>query len=311
MQGSIKLKRSLPHWRIHSIPANSKLLLGITMKKFTSFLGGTLIAVSSLLTFNLHAESASDGQIYQLLDKSGTTRMIEGLPLQMQAMGQQIGLTAKDPKEHQDFMSLFVGTINTDQMMRQMLDSVKSNMSSDDIQGVLDWLNSDVGERIVSAELKSAEPEFQQALMLYIAELQTSHPSNERKKVIMDFVEKSNMVDQGMNMVANMMKNMFAAVKANEPDNKELAANLDNQLAFMVDSMRPAFEQQMVLTSYYLYQDISNEDIAKYSQFFEQPTGQKYLTVMYEALSDTMSTWGTSMITELMAQHDKLEANAE
>ncbi|GLX82860.1 DUF2059 domain-containing protein [Thalassotalea eurytherma] len=281
------------------------------MKKFTSFMSGCLVVIASVLTLSVYAETADNSQIYQLLDRSGTTRAIEGLPIQMQALGQQLALTAKNPQEHQEFMTLFIDSLDTDRMLQQMLENIGNNMSSEDIEGVLQWLHTDIGERIVNAELKSTEPEFQQNFMLFMAELQSSPPSDERKVAIMEFVEASGMVDQGMNLITGMVKNMFSVIKTKNSEDEELTKNLDDQLALMTKSMRPAFEQQMVLSSYYLYQDISNEDLATYMTFFEQPAGEKYLATMYDALGEALNTWGREMISQVVAQHDKTAENAE
>ncbi|QOL26658.1 DUF2059 domain-containing protein [Thalassotalea sp. LPB0316] len=281
------------------------------MKKLTSFIGATLVALSSVVTFTTSAQGVSDSQVYQLLDKSGSTRAIESIPMQMQAMGQQLSLTAKDQQEHQEFMELLVNSMNTDEMLSQMLASIKKSMTSEDIEDVLAWLNSDIGERVVTAELKSAEPEFQQEFMMYAAQLQSTPPSQARKQVIMDLVEKSQMVDQGMNLITGIIKNMFDAVKSKTPEDQELASTLDSQLDMMTRSLRPAIEQQMILTSYYIYQDISNEDIATYTSFFEQPTGKKYITSMYDAVGVAMSSWGTNLMTDIVAKYDQDSESTE
>lgn len=244
-------------------------------------------------------QAVSDAQVYQLLDKSGVTRTIEGLPMQMQAIGQQMALTAKDPSEHQKFMAVFSSSVNTDQMLQEMRDSIKSNVSNDEIANILTWLDSELATRIVQAELQSAQPDFQQNLMRYLAELQTNPPSPERTKAIINYVESADVVEQSMNMIMGMVEVMFEGLKANQPENTELAANLDNQIEQMAKAMKPGLEQQMILTSYFIYQNISDEDLSKYSEFYQQPVGKKYLSLLVNAMTQAMGNWGKSLINEI------------
>ncbi|MBA6352954.1 hypothetical protein [Colwellia sp. BRX9-1] len=269
------------------------------MKKFTTFIARCIILVSTIITTSYANDQITDKQIYQLMDKSGITQSIEGLPLQLQAMGQQMALTAKNPVEHEKFMQVFVSSLNPDVMLNKMTENIRKNVSLAELQPILKWLDSDLASRVVSAELQSTDPKFQQNLMLYMAELQSSPPSPDRTKVIIHYVESSEIVEQGMNLMMAMLENMFEALKITQPENVELATQLDAQLEQMAVNIKPSMEQQMVLTSYFIYRDISNEDLNEYSNFYKQATGKKYLSLMVGAIGDGMNDWGTSLIHQI------------
>ena len=269
------------------------------MKKFTTFIGRCIVLASLIITTSYASNQISDAQVYQLMDKSGVTKSIEGLPQQLQAMGQQMALTAKNPAEHQKFMEVFVSSLNPDVMLNQMSEHIKKNVSYDELQLILTWLDSDLASRVVNAELQSSDPKFQQNLMHYIAELQTTPPSPERTKVIINYVESAEVVEQSINMIMAMLENMFEAFKVTQPENVELAGQLDVQLEQMAANIKPAMEQQMILTSYFIYRDISNKDLNQYSSFYKQDTGKKYLSLMIGAIGDGMSDWGASLIHQI------------
>jgi len=269
------------------------------MKKVTKFIGRCIILASLIITTSYANNQVSDAQIYQLMDKSGTTKIIEGLPLQIQAMGQQMALTNKDPVEHKNFMQVFTSSLNPDVMLRQMLEHIKKNVSPQELQHILTWLDSDLASRLIKAELQSADPKFQQNLMHYIADLQTTPPAPARTKAILNYVESSQVVEQSLKMIMSMLNNMFAALKATQPENEELAATLDAQIEQMAVSMKPVMEQQMILTSYFIYRDISEEDLTQYSNFYKQETGKKYLSLMVGAIGDGMSEWGASLVKKI------------
>jgi len=269
------------------------------MRKVTTFIGRCIVLASLIITTSYANNQISDAQVYQLMDKSGVTKSIEGLPQQLQAIGQQMALTAKDSAEHQKFMKVFVASLNPDVMLRQMSDHIKKNVSYDELQLILTWLDSDLASRVVNAELQSSDPKFQQNLMHYMAELQATPPSPERTKVIINYVESSEIVDQSINMIMAMLENMFEAFKVTEPENVELAKQLDIQLQQMAANIKPAMEQQMTLTSYFIYRDISNKDLNQYSHFYKQDTGKKYLSLMVGAIGDGMNEWGASLIQQV------------
>ncbi len=282
------------------------------MKKITTFLASAFMLTSLIVTSSFANAQVSDAQIYQLMDKSGTTRMIESLPLQMQGMSQQMALTSKDTAEHQKFSKILTSSMNTDAMLEQMFNYIKANVSPEEMQNILTWLESDLATRVVAAELQSAEPQFQQNLMTFIGQLQATPPTPERTQAIINYVESSEIVEQTLIIVVGMAKNMFAALKASKPDNAEFSATLDAQLVQMETMMRPAFEQQMILTSYYIYRDFSEADITKYSNFYQQDLGKKYLTLLVGAVGEGLNGWGENLIKQIVADKEKEEtAQAE
>ncbi|WP_206484056.1 hypothetical protein [Thalassotalea sp. G2M2-11] len=261
------------------------------------------ILVMSLITFTSHAyNKVSDEQVYTLMDKSGITRSIQGLPMQMNMIGQQMALTAKDPAEHQKFMQIFTSSMDTDGMVQKMLVHIQNNVSASEMESILAWLDSDLATRIVKAELQSTEPEFQQNFMRFMADMQSNPPAQARTQAIIHYVESSKVAEQAMKMMKGMMKNMFMAIKASKPEDQELAANLDKQLEQMSASLQPVLKQQMILTSYFIYQNISNEDLANYSNFFMHDTGKKYLSVLVDAVGAAMNDWGATLMKNVIAE---------
>lgn len=266
------------------------------MKLITKY----LFLVFSLLLFSTFARSEiTDSQIYQLMDKSGLTRAIESLPVQMQAVGQQIGLTAKDPADHQQFMKIFVGSVNTDEMLQTISKYLANNISAEELNKVLTWLETDLANRVITAELQATEPDFQQNFLKYIADLQANPPSQERTAAIVNYVNSSALVEQSVKIIESVVINMFEALKSKQPDNKEMAAQLDSQLEQMKQTMRPALEQQLIMSSYFIYHNLSNAELNEYSDFYQQTIGKKYLSVVMGAMTESMNKWGATFVKSL------------
>ena len=271
------------------------------MKKFSKFVGQCLVVGSLAVSTVFAKSSVTDEQVYQLLDKSGATRTIESLPMQMQAMGQQMAMTAKDQQSHQAFMQVFLSSMNTETMIEHMAAHIKKEVQAEDLHSMLTWLETDLALRMVSAELTAAEPDFQQKFMGFMAQLQSNPPTPERTQTVIQYVESAKIVDQAMNVMSAMMQNMFAAVKAQDPENAALASMLDSQFEQMTTSMRPALEQQMIMTSYYIYRDINDADLNQYGNFFQQELGQKYMSLVVGAMGVALNNWGVTLMEQAIA----------
>lgn len=252
-----------------------------------------LILGCALATQSVAAQSkVSDADVYRLMDKSGTTRMIEALPMQMVAMGQQMSLTAKDPAKHKQFMEAFTSSIKTDKMLQIVAENLGKNANTSEVKELLSWMNTDLAVKVLNAESAAYQPDFEQNLMRYMADLQSNPPTQARTQAILSYVESTEMVDQGMKVVMSVIENMFAAFKAAKPGDAQFASMLDGQLGQMETMMRPAFEQQMVMSSYYIYRDISEEDLSNYGAFFKTELGSRYMTLIISGVSAALDDWG-------------------
>lgn len=252
-----------------------------------------LLLVSTLFIGSAQAfEKAADAKIYQLMDKTGATRTIQNLPSQMVSMGQQLSLTAKNPDEHKAFMDLFISSIDTDVMLNKVYESILANTTAKEVDSLLTWTETPLAAKVLAAEQSAMKPNFEQDLMRYMADLQANPPTQERTNAILSYVEKSQMVEQGMKVAMSVVANMFDAFKAMQPESTELHNMLDGQIGQMETMMRPAFEQQMVLSSYYIYQEVSNVDLQQYGQFYQTELGKRYMDVLIDALSYALDDWG-------------------
>lgn len=271
------------------------------MNKLTNLLGRCLIVSTLAVQAVMAATPVSDTQAFVLLDKSGMTQAIDGLPTQMQVMGQQLALTSKNAEQHQAFMDIFLGSLDPDDMLQEMALYVAQNASEEDFDAYLQWLNSDIAKKLVSAELEASEEGYQRKFVLFLADLQANPPAVERRQAVLQFVEASQLVEQSYLLMKSVAENMIAGIKASQPENQQLIASMDQALAQLGEGLKPMLEQQMVLTAYYLYRNMSNEDLAQYTAFYTGDVGQRYLELLYGATMDAMGKWGQAFILDVAA----------
>lgn len=277
-------------------------LKGLKMSKLTTHIN-YLITLFVFTAFTVMAnDQVGDKQIYKIMDKSGLTRTIEGLPVQMYAMAEQMAASTEDQKEYQQFMQILSSSLETDVMLNDIFISMKSNLSMQERVAILHWLDSELAIRAVNAELRSSEPDFEQQLREYLSQINRSPLPSERVAAVKQLVESAKMVEQSSEMVIAMMRSMFKAIKAADPSNEELATQLDTQFEMISMNIAPMMEQEMMQTSLYIYQDLTNEELQQYSAFFQQVTGKKYLSVINGAISSSLNRWGKNLVTQIMKE---------
>jgi len=262
-----------------------------------------LFTLMAMITFNVHAKSqVSDAQVNELLQKSGSARALESLPMQMSGISQQMLMSTGDQKAAEFMSGALDKTLDPSALISDLKSHIKNNVTAAQMNDILGWLNTDLAGKIVSAELQATDPQFQQLFLEYMAQLQSTPPSQERTQAVVAFVKNSQMVELTTNMMFSMMKNMFDGFKSLNPEKPQLGDMLDAQLEQMKTSMKPMIEQQIVMSSYFIYKDISEQELAEYGNFYQSPTGKVYIETMMGGIAEAMGNWGQALVTHIHEQ---------
>ena len=271
------------------------------MKKINSlnFMIFILFATFSQLS---SAKAINDDDVTQYLALSGIDAALQGIPAQMRAMNQQMQMTAKDPEQSQKVMEILLNAWQLEEVKLVVSEHVKDNFSAIEMQQLLLWLNSDLARRIKMAEEKASAPSFNQDFMGYIATLQTTPPTPARVKVIREFVEVTNLVEHSLKIVMAVAKGTVEGLTVANPGQTVNNEQVQTQMAQMEQMMRPALEQQMIMVSYFIYDQLTEQEIQKYTHFYQQPLGQKELTVMYDGIGQALNFWSTTAFENIASE---------
>lgn len=270
---------------------------GITMKTLPK-LYFALFLCMTFLSQNAFSNNINNEDIYSYLDLSGTKTALDGIPEQMFAMGQQMQLTAKNPEESNRVMEVLANSWQVDDMERIVFEHVKQNFTAVELKNLLVWLQSDLSRRIKQAEEKSSEPNFNQEFMQYMAKVQTNPPSPERIQAVRNFIESTQMVDHTVDMVVGIAKGITKNVQVTEAE-ALTDEQFESQMQQMEAMMKPQLEQQLILVSYFIYENLTNEDINRYADFYQKPLGQKELKVMSGAVVKALGSWSENAFNTL------------
>ncbi len=271
------------------------------MKKINSLVF-ILVVMLALFSQISSAKAISDDNVKQYLALSGIDSALDGIPAQMSAMGQQMQITVKDPAQAQRAVDLLLNAWQIEEVRLIVAEHVKENFSTAEMKSLLTWLNSDLARKIKSAEEKAAAANFNQELMAYMAQLQTTPPTTGRVQVIRNFIDTTHIVDHSLNIVMSVAQGTMEGLNAANPEQAVGDEQIQTQLSQMQIMMRPALEQQMVMVSYYIYQQLTEQEIVQYTKFYQQPLGQKELDIMYDGISQALNYWSTNAFENIAAE---------
>lgn len=247
----------------------------------------------SLISFQLTAANmASDQQVEQFIELSGIEEMIESMPLQIQAISGQRQLTSKNPAVEQQVMVLMSEAWYADEINAAITAHIKKNTSATELAKMLEWKKKPLMVKMTEAEAQANAPDFQANLMRYVATLQSTPPTPETREAISRFVDATKMADFMVDISSKVVESMaMAFMQASGEDTKQAKADLADYMQTMIPAMRQQMEQQAILTSYYIYRDISNQELDQYSDFYQSKLGQKEMNVVTESLEVAMTLW--------------------
>ncbi|MGJ8692000.1 MAG: hypothetical protein ACSHW0_05925 [Thalassotalea sp.] len=246
-------------------------------------------------------DKISEGEVYSYLELSGLKASIQGMPAQIQSMSQQMQLTSKDPAKDKIMMSALLDTWQEEKINKKIISALQAQMSKSEMTELLTWLNSDLVKSVKLEETKATLPDFQQELMGYMAGIQANPPTAKRQQLARAFIDNTKMAENGVEIAMAIIENMFNSMKIAMPEKKIPEAQMQQQLSQMRGMMTQMMDQQMMMTSYYLYKDVSDANLEQYIDFYKKPLGQKEIKVVYGAFIEGMKVWGDDIAQVLTA----------
>lgn len=270
------------------------------MQKLSGLLAKVFFVFSVGIT-SANANSIKDEDVHRYLVLSGSKSALQSIPAQIDSMSQQMQITSKDPAESQKVMASLSAAWQEIDIEKVVVEHLKNSYSNEELTRLLTWLETDLARRVKAAEEKSTATNFNQEFMQYMANIQTAPPSPERVQAVRNFIESTTLVDHTMKMVMSIatgVSKSLQSVDSNEISDEQINA----QITQMETMMKPQLEQQLILVSYYIYDELSDADINEYASFYQKPLGQKELDVTSDAFGKAFSQWTVNAVNAIESE---------
>ncbi len=245
------------------------------------------------LTYGALPASISDEQINQYIEKIGLKDTFESLPDQMLAMGQQQKLTSSDPAAVDQSIQEIMAVWNIEDAMAITKAYIRDHSTKEQFSDLNEWQNSSLAKTMTGQELQATQPNFQADLMHYMGVLQTNPPKQEVVSAIQNLVKNTKMTDMTVELIVSIMKSMALATGDSETE------KFETMIAQMKPMLAGQMNQQMIMTSFYIYRNVSTEQLNEYADFYKSELGQHELDLMWAAFNETFKDWSVKVGTQL------------
>ncbi len=253
-----------------------------------------IFLILSLVSLSLVVASTSSGQsdkktlTKKIMERSGINDQIRQFPL----IASSILSQSKDKLPSETFSALereIAKAWDPERLLKGISDRVEKDLDAKSMQGVLTWLDSDLGKKITAVEKADTTPGVMQAIEEYGNSLKKAPPPKMRTDLVQRLIEAENSVKSMVDMKVSMTIAMLTAINPSLPKGKR--ADLD-AIRKQFEELRPRIEEetrtQEMNGRFYIYRTLKDEELQPYVEFAESESGKRYNTVTIGAFRDGM-----------------------
>lgn len=266
------------------------------------------LALICLLLLSSHVTMAApqgketshrEAQALELMDKSGLNEQIQNTPETLKtAIKNGFRRTSPDVEKLPDevvnqITGIISNTFKPDTINRILVEHIQSELSPDDIQSVLAWLDSPLGKEITRLEEISSTPEAYKEMLSVVSSLKLASDYDQRLKLMREIDQSVNatelVLDRMLNMQIVTVTAMASAFPSEEVPSAEMIKAKFNENRYDISQ---AISREIILGALYTYRDVSQSDIEKYIAFMKTDYGKKYHEVIHEGMNDAYAHCG-------------------
>ncbi|WP_157039982.1 DUF2059 domain-containing protein [Pelobacter propionicus] len=246
-----------------------------------------LLLVSGRVSAETHQELVEN-----YIDLSGMGEMLRSLPTEMDALASQRSLTSRHPDVESRVYRMVRESFDVRKAKQSLSAYLLHHTDTSYVEDILRWLNTPLARKITREEL-SASASGQQANMLhYLADLQATPPPQRRIALVQEVERVTHLSELTTRIVMEVTRGMMESINLALPegDREPLDDNLE-EMETMGPVIREGFRQQMILTSFYAYRNISDKELADYIGFYDSDLGRREIRITGDALGHVLREW--------------------
>lgn len=260
------------------------------MKKLIS------IPLSLMLFASVSFAELNQQQVDTYLKVSGAQEMLNNLQQQIGGMVEQ---QAKQTGEKIDPLALVAiqDVMTRDENFAKFTNHVK-NLDEKAYAALIAYYKTDLGKKVANIAAHTDLETMEKELPLFMAEIQKAPPSQQR----MSLVKELNAAINTSELQEKMMVEMFDAINSIMPKEKQMPTE---QIAGMLQGMKPIIEQQTQISTLFSYKSLSDKELQEVITHAKSSGGQAEVEAILNGTIDYMSVVMHQMFKELFAQAPK------
>lgn len=258
-----------------------------------------------LLPLSTYAESSDDAQIESLYVLSGLQVQLDQLPAMLQASFDETVaiepslkiLSAESIGQMRDAITVAYAPAA---FKKTVTAAMREHLTHTDIEQTLVWLESPLGKKCTALEEAAATPDVYVQILQFANEMKNNPASTERQQLLQQLDNAAKATETNIEIVLNTQVAVMSAVMATLPRSQQVPLT---QIMAEAEQVRPQvaamMEFQMPLMFGYVYQALSDTELAAYVAFARSPAGSNYQTHILkgikQAFFDGSHRWGQAI----------------
>ncbi|GAB3543039.1 hypothetical protein GCM10027343_16020 [Noviherbaspirillum agri] len=246
-------------------------------------------------------DKAAQPRIDELMHKSGLWRQIEQIePLLQANLAQELGDASEEEESELWPLRMAMAKAYAAESLRaEVRNQLSLSLRGRDIDTVLAWLSTDLGQRFTALEEKSGELSEYEERHETAEQVMQSLPS-QRIQLIRRFAKAIRIGEASASMAINTTVGITHGASLVSPhmtasEVKEIKRMLDEHR----DGLTQMYEEQSVMQYAAIYQSVSDQDLKKYIAFAESPAGRRYHAATIKAMDIALTKAATEMGREI------------
>lgn len=162
---------------------------------------------------------------------------------------------------------------------------LRGHLSEQDAQSALDWTNAPLGSKIAHLDKHAGTVEGQAAIEEFAASLDKNPMSKRQVQLIKGIADDTHAVDMVLDISLGIQKAVTAAaLAASSRDNLASLPAVFAKIDERRDELKGYFAKTVLISFLYTYQSLTIDELQRYSQFVNSPSGSNFHKTMFEAL---------------------------
>jgi len=212
----------------------------------------------------------------------GVKSRIERIPVYLNQLwqGEQAYFSADKSDEINSIMTTM---LDKQEMVGKARQVLAANLTREDSQAVLAWLESSMGRALLKVEKDAASPDYEKEIKVFNAKVMQTPLTDARKQLIQQLQTAMRIDDIATEILYQMMRLIDMSLQViNQPS----LDDLHEQDLHLKDkqNLREVLTRQTLENMYFTYSTVTDALLHQYLTFARSEVGKKYYEVVYNAI---------------------------
>lgn len=237
---------------------------------------------------------------------SGMGEMLRSLPAEMDALASQRSLTSRHPDVESRVYRLVRESFDVRKARQNLSAYLLQHTDKPSVEEILRWLNTPLARKITREELNASGAGQQAEMLHYLADLQANPPPQRRIALVQEVERVTHLSELTTRIVMEVTRGMMESINLALPeDDRQPLEDSLKEMETMGPVIQEGFRQQMILTSFYAYRNISDKELDDYIRFYDSDLGRREIRITGDALGHVLKQWFEEFGRRLVAAEDQ------